>query len=76
MIGGEISTLYYPNSKSDAAQAIETGLTVTFEGTFGATLQEFWPDISRKFLHKDPTHGLDAQAAEQDEAWDHDKPEQ
>jgi hypothetical protein len=75
MIGGEISTLYYPKSKSDPTQAIETGLTVTFEGTFGATLQEFWPDISRKFLHKDPTHGLDAQAAAQDKAWYHDKPE-
>jgi hypothetical protein len=37
-------------------------LTVTFEGTFGSTLEEFWPDISRKLFHKDPTHGLDAQA--------------
>jgi len=66
MIAGEISTLYYPNSKSDATQAIETGLTVTFEGTFGAELQEFWPDISRKLFHKDPTRGLDAKAAAAD----------
>jgi hypothetical protein len=62
MIAGEISTTYYPNSKGDGLQAVETGLTVTFEGTFGAELQEFWPDISRRFFHKDPTHGLDAQA--------------
>ncbi len=68
MIAGEISTLYYPNSKSDGLQAVETGLTVTFEGTFGAELQEFWPDISRRFFHKDPTHGLDAQARAADEA--------
>jgi hypothetical protein len=68
MIAGEISTLYYPNSKSDGIQAVETGLTVTFEGTFGAELQEFWPDISRKFFHKDPTHGLDAQARAADAA--------
>ena len=27
----------------------------------GSMFDEFWPDISRKFLHKDPTHGLDAQ---------------
>jgi hypothetical protein len=40
-------------------------LTVTFEGTFGSTLEEFWPDISRKLFHKDPTHGLDAQAQAQ-----------
>jgi hypothetical protein len=66
MIAGEISTLYYPNSKSDGIQAVETGLTVTFEGTFGAELQEFWPDISRRFFHKDPTHGLDAQLAAAD----------
>jgi hypothetical protein len=62
MIAGEVSTLYYPNSKSDASQAIETGFTVTLEGAFGAELEEFWPDISRRFFHKDPTHGLDAQA--------------
>jgi hypothetical protein len=68
MIAGEISTLYYPNSKSGGVQAVETGLTVTFEGTFGAELQEFWPDISRRFFHKDPTHGLDAQARAADAA--------
>lgn len=68
MIAGEISTLYYPNSKGDGIQAVETGLTVTFEGTFGAELQEFWPDISRRFFHKDPTHGLDAQANAADAA--------
>jgi hypothetical protein len=27
----------------------------------GGIFQEFWPDISRKVLHRDPTHGLDAQ---------------
>jgi hypothetical protein len=68
MIAGEISTLYYPNSKGDATQAIETGLTVTFEGTFGSSLEEFWPDISRKLFHRDPTHGLDAQAQAKDAA--------
>jgi hypothetical protein len=68
MIAGEISTTYYPNSKGDGLQAVETGLTVTFEGTFGAELQEFWPDISRRLFHKDPTHGLDAQARAADEA--------
>jgi hypothetical protein len=64
---GAISNLYYPGNTS-FAQTIEDGLTVTFEGTFGATLQEFWPDISRKLFHKDPTNGLDALAREADEA--------
>ena len=62
IIAGEISNLYYPDGNSNFGQAIGNGLTVTIEGTFGATLQEFWPDISRRFFHKDPTHGLDAQA--------------
>jgi hypothetical protein len=43
-------------------------MIVTVEGAFGSVFQEFWPDISRKFLHKDPTNGLDAQARAADEA--------
>ena len=69
IISGAISNLYYPDSsKSGISQTIEAGLTVTFEGTFGATLQEFWPDISRKLFHKDPTNGLDALAKAADAA--------
>lgn len=69
LIAGEISNLYYPdNSKSNFGQTIGNGLTVTFEGMFGAELEEFWPDISRRFFHKDPTHGLDAQARAADAA--------
>jgi hypothetical protein len=69
MIAGEISNLYYPGeTMGGIGHAIDTGLTVTFEGTFGSTLEEFWPDISRKLFHKDPTHGLDAQAQAQDAA--------
>jgi hypothetical protein len=63
ILSGAISNYYYPETKSDFTHTITDGLTVTFEGTFGATLEEFWPDISRKFFHKDPTRGLDAQAA-------------
>ena len=68
IISGAISNLYYPDSNSGVAQTFEAGMTVTLEGTFGATLQEFWPDISRKLFHKDPTGGLDAQARAADEA--------
>jgi hypothetical protein len=68
IISGAISNVYYPDSKNGIAQTFEAGMTVTFEGTFGATLQEFWPDISRKLFHKDPTNGLDAQARAADEA--------
>lgn len=63
LIGGAISNLYYPaKNGNEAAHTFRIGLTVAIEGALGSELQEFWPDISRKFFHKDPTHGLDAQA--------------
>lgn len=58
---GAISNLYYPNG-TGIGHTITDGMTVTAEGAFGGVLQEFWPDISRKLFHKDPTQGLDAQA--------------
>jgi len=57
---GAISNLYYPGSNSGVGLTISTGMIQTAEGTLGAIFQEFWPDISRRYLHKDPTHGLDA----------------
>ena len=59
---GAISNLYYPNSNSGVGLTITNGMIVTAEGAFGAIFQEFWPDVSRKLFHKDPTHGMDAQA--------------
>lgn len=64
---GALSNLYYPSQSSGWGQTIGNGMIVTAEGTVGGIFQEFWPDISRKFFHKDPTHGLDAQAREADE---------
>jgi hypothetical protein len=68
IISGAISNLYYPASNSGFGQTITNGLTVTAEGGLGSVFQEFWPDISRKFFHKDPTNGLDAQVRAQDAA--------
>jgi hypothetical protein len=77
MIAGEISNFYYPGETAGSiGHAIGTGLTVTFEGTFGSTLEEFWPDISRKLFHKDPTHGHDAQAQAEDADRKQKKPEE
>jgi hypothetical protein len=59
---GAISNLYYPSSDSGFGLTISNGLIVTAEGGIGSIFDEFWPDISRKILHRDPTHGLDAQA--------------
>lgn len=68
LITGAISNLYYPAQDSGVGQTISSGMVVTAEGAAGAIFQEFWPDIARKVLHKDPTHGLDAQAKMADEA--------
>jgi hypothetical protein len=66
---GAISNLYYPStSNSGLSETFSNGLLVTAEGGFGSLFNEFWPDISRRFLHKDPTHGLDAQVHADDVA--------
>ena len=68
IISGAISNLYYPSGNSGVGQTISNGLTVTAEGGAGSIFQEFWPDISRKLFHRDPTHGLDAQVRALDAA--------
>jgi hypothetical protein len=68
IVSGAISNLYYPSQNSGIGQTFTNGFIVTAEGGFGSLFQEFWPDISRKFLHRDPTHGLDAQARAADKA--------
>ncbi len=65
---GGISNLYYPGGESDIGTTFENGFVVTAEGAVGSVFQEFWPDISRKLFHKDPTNGLDAQARAADRA--------
>ncbi|MDR3727119.1 MAG: hypothetical protein P4K86_08770 [Terracidiphilus sp.] len=65
---GGISNLYYPSSESGIGQTFTNGFIVTAEGGLGSIFQEFWPDVSRKFLHKDPTNGLDAEVRAKDRA--------
>jgi len=60
LVAGAISTLYVPEDEKTAGNVFEGFALVTVEGAGGAVLQEFWPDISRRFFHKDPTHGHDA----------------
>jgi hypothetical protein len=68
IISGAISNLYYPSDGSGVSQTFTNGFIVTAEGGIGSVFQEFWPDVSRKFLHRDPTHGLDAEARAADKA--------
>jgi hypothetical protein len=66
---GAISTLYYPPSnESGIGLTITNGLIVTATGAAGAVFNEFWPDISRKLFHKDPSNGIDAQRKAMHEA--------
>jgi hypothetical protein len=68
IVSGAISNLYYPSQNSGIGQTFTNGFIVTAEGGAGSLFQEFWPDICRRFLHRDPTHGLDAQARAADKA--------
>jgi hypothetical protein len=45
-IGGAISNAYYPATDRGFALTMERGATVTAEGTFGAFLEEFYPDYA------------------------------
>jgi len=65
---GAISNFYYPSQDSGWGETITNGMVVTAEGGAGSIFVEFWPDISRKLFHKDPSNGLDAQMRAQDEA--------
>jgi hypothetical protein len=69
ILAGTISTLYYPETgESGIQKSLVNGLIVTAQGVMGVMFQEFWPDISRKLLHKDPTRGLDAEREAADAA--------
>jgi len=68
ILSGVISNYYYPSTGSGVGQTFSTAFIVTAEGGLGSLFNEFWPDVSRKILHRDPTHGLDAQARAADKA--------
>jgi hypothetical protein len=67
LISGALSNLYYPSIDSAVSHTFTSGLISIAGGSAGSLFNEFWPDISRKFLHRDPTHGLDAQARTQNQ---------
>lgn len=52
LASGGISNLYYPAADRGFELTIQQGLVVTAEGSFGALLIEFYPDIQRHFRKK------------------------
>jgi hypothetical protein len=59
---GELSNFYYPKGNSSISLAATNTVVQIAEGAGGSIFNEFWPDISRRLFHKDPSHGLDAEA--------------
>lgn len=52
LVSGGISNIYYPRAERGFALTIEQGMEVTAEGSIGALLIEFFPDIQNHFRHK------------------------
>ena len=50
LISGGISNIYYPKAERGFGLTVEQGMEVTAEGSFGALLIEFYPDI-RRHIH-------------------------
>lgn len=74
LAAGGLSNLYYPKGNTGLSLTITNTMIQIAEGAGGSLFNEFWPDISRKLLHKDPTHGLDAlQRAEEQKKKENEK---
>ncbi len=48
-IGASISNLYYPEGDRGIQPTLRRALSVTYQGTIGGMLQEFYPDIADKY---------------------------
>jgi hypothetical protein len=49
LIGGSISNLYYPDGDRGLYPTLRRSLSVTYQGTVGGLLQEFYPDAMQKY---------------------------
>ena len=48
-IGAAISNLYYPEGDRGIQPTLRRALSVTYQGTIGGLLQEFYPDVAQKY---------------------------
>ena len=51
-IGGGISNLYYPDGDRGLYPTLRRGLSVTYQGTAGGLLQEFYPDVAQWYKNR------------------------
>ena len=49
LIGASISNLYYPEGDRGLYPTLRRALSVTYQGTIGGMLQEFYPDVADKY---------------------------
>jgi hypothetical protein len=64
LIGASISNLYYPDGDRGLYPTLRRALSVTYQGTFGGLLQEFYPDAVQKYKNHKARKAAAAAAAD------------
>ena len=65
LIGASISNLYYPDGDRGLYPTLRRGLSITYQGTIGGLLQEFYPDIVQKYKNTSTAQSCRSQQPKQ-----------
>jgi hypothetical protein len=64
LIGASISNLYYPDGDRGLYPTLRRALSITYQGTIGGLLQEFYPDAVQKYKQHKARKAAAAAAAD------------
>jgi hypothetical protein len=64
LIGASISNLYYPDGDRGLYPTLRRSLSITYQGTIGGLLQEFYPDAVQKYKNHKARKAAAAAAAD------------
>jgi hypothetical protein len=64
LIGASISNLYYPDGDRGLYPTLRRSLSITYQGTIGGLLQEFYPDAMQKYKNHKARKAAAASAAD------------
>ena len=64
LIGASISNLYYPDGDVGLYPTLRRALSITYQGTIGGMLQEFYPDAVQKYKNHKARKAAAASAAD------------
>ena len=64
LIGASISNLYYPDGDVGLYPTLRRALSITYQGTAGGLLQEFYPDVVQKYKKHKARKAAEASAAD------------